>query len=170
MTARRSTIEDFLAAFADATGADLAQFKLWYSQAGTPEVTAKGRYDTAARTYSLTLTQSLAADARPERASSRCTSRSASAWSGRTARTSPMPASAAAAVDGDVIHLTKRRADLRLHRRLGAAGPVAPPRLLGAGEALASTSAPDDLLFLLRTDADPFNRWQAAQTPGQCAR
>ena len=36
------TIEDFLAAFADATGADLGQFKLWYAQAGTPEVTAKG--------------------------------------------------------------------------------------------------------------------------------
>ena len=36
------TIEDFLAAFADATGADLAQFRLWYAQAGTPEVTREG--------------------------------------------------------------------------------------------------------------------------------
>ena len=35
------TIEDFLACFADATGADLTQFTLWYSQAGTPEVTAR---------------------------------------------------------------------------------------------------------------------------------
>ncbi|MEO8667624.1 MAG: aminopeptidase N, partial [Bauldia sp.] len=31
------TIEDFLAAFADANEIDLTQFKLWYSQAGTPE-------------------------------------------------------------------------------------------------------------------------------------
>src|SRR5260221_1203643 len=45
------TIEDFLAAFADATGANLSQFKLWYRQAGTPEVTAKGIYDPRQKTY-----------------------------------------------------------------------------------------------------------------------
>ena len=78
-TARRSTIEDFLAAFADATGADLTQFKLWYSQAGTPEVTAKGSYDREGSTYTLTLSQTVPADAGPERSSSRCTSRCASA-------------------------------------------------------------------------------------------
>ena len=54
------TIEDFLAAFADATGTDLGQFKLWYSQAGTPEVAAKGSYDHAP--------EDLHADAQPDRA------------------------------------------------------------------------------------------------------
>ena len=52
------TIEDFLAAFADATGTDLTQFKLWYSQAGTPEVTARGSYDPRQQTYTLALEQS----------------------------------------------------------------------------------------------------------------
>ena len=33
-----ATIEDWLAVFEDATGRDLAQFKRWYSQAGTPQV------------------------------------------------------------------------------------------------------------------------------------
>ena len=32
------TIEDWLRVFQDATGRDLAQFKLWYAQAGTPRV------------------------------------------------------------------------------------------------------------------------------------
>lgn len=32
------TIDDFVAAMEDANGVDLTQFKLWYSQAGTPEV------------------------------------------------------------------------------------------------------------------------------------
>ncbi|MEL7150764.1 MAG: aminopeptidase N [Pseudomonadota bacterium] len=34
-----ATIEDWLKVFEDATGRDLSQFKLWYSQAGTPQVT-----------------------------------------------------------------------------------------------------------------------------------
>ncbi len=33
-----ATIEDWLAVFQDATGRDLAQFKRWYSQAGTPQI------------------------------------------------------------------------------------------------------------------------------------
>ena len=33
-----ATIEDFLACFAEASGRDLTQFALWYSQAGTPKV------------------------------------------------------------------------------------------------------------------------------------
>ena len=35
------TIEDWLAVFTDVTGQDLSQFKLWYSQAGTPIVTVR---------------------------------------------------------------------------------------------------------------------------------
>ena len=41
----------------DATGADLSQFKLWYSQAGTPELRVSRSYDQKARTYTLTCKQ-----------------------------------------------------------------------------------------------------------------
>jgi aminopeptidase N len=51
------TIDDFVAAMADATGVDLTAFKLWYHQAGTPEVTVADEYDPAARRYTLALTQ-----------------------------------------------------------------------------------------------------------------
>ena len=51
------TCEDFVAAMEDASGVDLSQFQLWYSQAGTPTITAQGQYDSAARTYTLSLTQ-----------------------------------------------------------------------------------------------------------------
>ena len=60
------TIEDFLAAFADATGADLTQFKLWYSQAGTPEVTRQGRIRRAPQDLYPDPRPDDAADARPE--------------------------------------------------------------------------------------------------------
>ncbi len=59
------TCDDFAQAVADANpGSDLArllpQFKRWYSQAGTPRVTAHGSYDAVGRSYTLTLSQSCA--------------------------------------------------------------------------------------------------------------
>jgi aminopeptidase N len=55
-----ATVEDFIRCFEDASGRKLEQFRLWYSQAGTPEIRADGTYDSAARTYALELAQSLA--------------------------------------------------------------------------------------------------------------
>jgi aminopeptidase N len=55
MTGKACTIEDWLAVFTDVTGQDLRQFKLWYSQAGTPIVTVHDHF--ADGTYELTLTQ-----------------------------------------------------------------------------------------------------------------
>ncbi|HEY0060890.1 MAG TPA: aminopeptidase N, partial [Telluria sp.] len=49
--------DDFRAAMADANGRNLDQFERWYSQAGTPVVRAETRYDDAAQTYELTLSQ-----------------------------------------------------------------------------------------------------------------
>ena len=51
------TIDEFVAAMADASGVDLTAFKLWYRQAGTPELTISDHYDPAARRYVLTVTQ-----------------------------------------------------------------------------------------------------------------
>ncbi|MGC1455504.1 MAG: aminopeptidase N [Nitrospirota bacterium] len=51
------TTDDFVKAMEDAAGADLSQFKLWYSQAGTPELKVSRSYDQKARTYTLTFTQ-----------------------------------------------------------------------------------------------------------------
>jgi aminopeptidase N len=52
------TTEDFAQAMADAGGIDLTQFRRWYEQAGTPVVEARGEYDAAAKTYTLTVRQS----------------------------------------------------------------------------------------------------------------
>ncbi|MDE2582350.1 MAG: aminopeptidase N [Rhodospirillales bacterium] len=51
------TIDDFVAAMADASGVDLSRFKRWYHQAGTPEVTIADDYDPATRRYVLTVAQ-----------------------------------------------------------------------------------------------------------------
>ncbi len=52
-----ATCDDFVAAMADANDADLSQFKLWYSQAGTPDVTTEGAWDEASGTFTLKVTQ-----------------------------------------------------------------------------------------------------------------
>ncbi len=55
-----ATCDDFVQAMEDASGVDLSQFRLWYSQAGTPLITAAGEYDAGAGRYSLTLSQATA--------------------------------------------------------------------------------------------------------------
>ena len=54
-----ATIEQFVQCFADVSRADLAQFMLWYSQAGTPELIATGSYDADAKTYRLDVAQTV---------------------------------------------------------------------------------------------------------------
>lgn len=51
------TCDDFVKAMEDANDIDLTQFRRWYSQAGTPQVTARGQYDAQAKRYTLELTQ-----------------------------------------------------------------------------------------------------------------
>jgi aminopeptidase N len=52
-----ATIEDFVAAMQDASGVDLGQFKRWYEQAGTPEISVEDRWDPATKSYELTAVQ-----------------------------------------------------------------------------------------------------------------
>lgn len=51
------TIEDFVKAMEDASGHDLNQFRLWYHQAGTPELTVNTNYDAAKKEYTLNIKQ-----------------------------------------------------------------------------------------------------------------
>ncbi|MGE5751789.1 MAG: aminopeptidase N [Nitrospirota bacterium] len=51
------TTDDFVKAMEDANNVDLSVFKLWYTQAGTPELHISRAYDPMARTYTLTIKQ-----------------------------------------------------------------------------------------------------------------
>jgi len=51
------TCDDFVAAMEDASQVDLGQFRLWYSQAGTPQVSVSESYDDAHHCYRLQLSQ-----------------------------------------------------------------------------------------------------------------
>ncbi|MGA1341613.1 MAG: aminopeptidase N [Hyphomonas sp.] len=51
------TIEDYYACFEAVTGSDLSAFRLWYSQAGTPEITVSETWNAAASTLTVAFTQ-----------------------------------------------------------------------------------------------------------------
>lgn len=52
------TIENFVAAISEANQIDLTQFKLWYSQAGTPVVHVEENYNPTTQQFKIKLTQS----------------------------------------------------------------------------------------------------------------
>ena len=54
-----ATCDDFIKCMEDASGKDLSHFRLWYEQAGTPEVSFTGKYDAAKKTYSIEFTQNV---------------------------------------------------------------------------------------------------------------
>ena len=54
-----ATCDDFVKALEDASGVDLSPFKIWYSQAGTPRVTASLDHDAGSRAATLHLEQTV---------------------------------------------------------------------------------------------------------------
>jgi aminopeptidase N len=57
------TCDDFVQAMQDATDIDLSQFRLWYSQSGTPKVTVTDDFDASSGLYTLTFCQNTLATA-----------------------------------------------------------------------------------------------------------
>lgn len=51
------TTDDFVGALQEASGINLSQFKLWYVQSGTPEITVSEKYDAVSKVYTLILSQ-----------------------------------------------------------------------------------------------------------------
>lgn len=54
---KAATCEDFVSAMERASGVDLTQFRRWYSQSGTPELSISDRYDEKTHRYQLIVSQ-----------------------------------------------------------------------------------------------------------------
>ncbi len=156
-----ATIEDFLACFAETSGRDLTQFKLWYKQSGTPEVAATGRWDASTSSYELTLEQSCPpTPGQPVKQPMVIPIRFGLIGSGGDMQPAVVEGDG---VTGDLIEL--RAARQRIVFRGLAERPV--PSLLRGFSApvkLTTNLDDDDLLFAAARDSDPFNRWQALQS------
>lgn len=146
------TCEDFVKSIEDAARADLTQFRLWYAQAGTPELSAQGQYDAGRKRYTLDIAQHIPpTPGQPHK--------------------SPMHIPLAVGLVGpdgkdmatELLHLRDEK-----HSFVFENIPARPvPSLLRGFSApvkLKSDLSDADLRFLVVHDSDGFNRWESMQT------
>ncbi|SMX50496.1 aminopeptidase N [Maliponia aquimaris] len=145
-----ATIEDWLKVFEDATGRDLAQFKRWYAQAGTPRV--KVAEDWADGTYTLTFTQHTPPT--PGQAQ-------------KLPQVIPMAVgllnpNGDEVVPTTVLEITQAEQSFTFE---GLAARPVPSLLRGfsAPIVLEREASREERAFLLAHDTDPFNRWEASR-------
>jgi aminopeptidase N len=157
----------FLAEKGTGTTADFSQFRLWYSQAGTPELIVTSSYDKSKKTYALTVRQE-----RPKN------SESSHEW-----MLLPLAVGLLEESGKDIL-LSDNLAQLKGDAENGSATklllvtqqeetfvfddmPQEPvPSLLRGFTApinLHYDYSDEDLLFLFLNDSDSFSRWEAGQ-------
>jgi aminopeptidase N len=163
------TCDDFAQAMADANpGSPLAQqlglFKRWYSQAGTPRLRARGQFDAASATYTLTLTQSNpGAFGQPDQPPQLLPVAMGLLTRGGQPLTVQLDNDAYVwSATERVLVMTEREQRFTF---TGITEDCVPSLLRGysAPVQLDDGLSDADLLVLLTHDADAFNRWEAGQ-------
>ena len=162
------TCDDFLAAMADANpdsplAAHREQFARWYSQAGTPRVQAVGQYDSAAQTYTLSLSQSCpATPGQAEKQPFVIPVTLGLLGQGGSALPLQLAGEPHTAGTERTVVLTQAQQTLTF---VHIAEPPVPSLLRGFSAPVILDCAYSDteLLTLLAHDSDAFNRWEAGQ-------
>lgn len=145
-----ATIEDWLTVFEDATGRDLAQFKLWYSEAGTPRLKVSDRFEDGR--YTLEFEQ-----VNPP-------------TPGQPVKQPKVIPVAVGLLNpnGDevlpttVLEMTEPRQSFTFEG-LGARPVPSILRGFSAPVVLERETSPEERAFLLAHDTDPFNKWEAGR-------
>lgn len=144
------TIEDWLKVFEDATGRDLSQFKLWYSQAGTPKVTMTD--DWADGTYTVHLKQTLRPTPETEVKKPQVIPFAIGLLSPGGEEVVPT----------SLLELTQAEQSFTFEG-LSERPVPSPLRGFSAPVILDRETTNAERAFLLAHDTDPFNRWEAGR-------
>ncbi|MDD3288308.1 MAG: aminopeptidase N [Alphaproteobacteria bacterium] len=149
-----ATCENFVSAMADANNLDLKQFMLWYSQAGTPALNVKSKYNEKKKTFTLNVKQSCPpTPGQPKKLPFHIP----------FAIGLLNPKAKNADMMGTKV-LSLRKAQEKFVFKNVRAEPI--PSLLrefSAPVRLNYSYTESDLLFLMSKDSDAFNRWEAGQ-------
>ncbi len=157
------TTDDFAQAMADASGVDLTHFKLWYDQAGTPEVKVKRHHDASTGVYTLTISQDLP-DTPGQTGKKPMHIPVLTALFDAKGQQLPLQFEGEDAPMGGerVLHLKQAEQEFRFVNL-----PEEPvPSLLRGFSApvrLNTDLTHEELSFLMSRDSDSFNRWEAGQ-------
>jgi aminopeptidase N len=157
-----ATVEQFVRCFEEAANLDLGQFMRWYSQAGTPTLVCKLAWSKARKEAVLTVTQSTAATPGQPRKEAFHIPLKLGLVGGNGGDIPLVLAEGGPVADG-VVHV---RAATETFRFVDVPSKPVPSLLRGFSAPVDLRIDLDDrdLAFLMANDADPFNRWQAAQT------
>ena len=153
------TTDDFVRAMEDANNIDLDQFRLWYSQAGTPMVSVDTEYDTTRQIYSLKLTQSCPPTPGQKKKKAMYIPFRIGLLDDRG---NDLPLVLADGTNGEILHFTQESETFKftdIKRK-----PV--PSLLRGFSApvkLQLNLSDAELATLFAGDTDSFNRWDAGQ-------
>jgi len=155
-----ATVDEFITCFEDASGTDLTQFRLWYSQAGTPELVCALRYDKAKKRVELNVEQVLpATPGQPRKKLLHIPLKLG--LLGGNGHDVALKLESGKELDDGVLPITKRKQTFRF-----ADVPTRPvPSVLRGFSAPVNVTidlSDSDVAFLMANDSDPFNRWQAA--------
>jgi aminopeptidase N len=158
-----ATTDDFVQAMADAAGADLDQFRRWYDQAGTPEITVGTEYDPRAAALTLTLRQSCpATPGQPHKEPFHIPF--ALGLLDRHGHDLPLRLTGEAHA-GETTRLLELRQPEQTFRFIAI--PEKPVisllRNFSAPVKISCDYADTELRFLLAHDSDAFSRWEAGQ-------
>ena len=149
-----ATIEDWLKVFEDVTGRDLAQFKRWYSEAGTPRLKVHEAWAAAPSggTYTLTFTQ---------------TNPSTPGQDTKGAKVIPIAVGLLNPNGDEVVptRVLEMNKPVQSFAFEGLSSRPVPSILRGfsAPVVLERDVTHSERAFLLAHDTDPFNRWEAGR-------
>jgi len=148
-----ATCEDFVVALEDATGADLSQFRLWYSQAGTPRVRVSLEHDAPGGRARLKLDQTVPpTPGQPDKEPMVIPLRVALLGE-RTGK----------AMGGEKLIMLDAGKSEILFDGLNEKPVLSINRGFSAPIVLESDRGPAELAFLSANDDDPFARYEAMQ-------
>lgn len=156
-----ATIEEFLKCFEQAAKIDLAQFALWYSQAGTPLLNVSSSFDKTKQSFTLEFEQFTPSTPGQKRKLPVYIPQRIGLIGSDGKDIKPEKVTGADYDDG-VLHLTKRK------QKIVFSGITERPVLslnrgFTAPIEIDYRQSPSDLAFLAANDTDTFSRWQAYQ-------
>ncbi|MEM9277553.1 MAG: DUF3458 domain-containing protein, partial [Pseudomonadota bacterium] len=156
-----ATIEQFIACFEKAGKADLSQFALWYSQAGTPLLNVSTRYDRSRKIQEIEFEQFL----RPTPGQSRKAPMhipQAISLLGKNGEELPLKTAKGTEIKDGILHLTKRTQKV-VFQDVPERPVVSLNRGFTAPVEINYRQSSAELAFLALHERDGFARWQAYQ-------